>query len=87
MYHVFRGRGYSIINGHRYDWEQGDYFALPPRMWHEHANLSPSEDAILFSINDKPAYEALALYRDEGYVMNGGHQDVHGESRATGVEQ
>ena len=67
VYHVFRGRGYSVIDGQRLDWEQGDFLALPPWAWHEHANLGDQE-AILFSITDLPALEALDLYREESAV-------------------
>src|SRR5581483_6373359 len=43
VYHVFRGRGTSIVDGMQIDWEEGDFFALPPWAWHEHANRSNSE--------------------------------------------
>ena len=44
---------------------QGDIFVVPSWMWHSHENTM-SDDAILFSISDRPATEALALYREEG---------------------
>jgi gentisate 1,2-dioxygenase len=75
-YHVFRGRGATIIDGVRYDWEQGDFLAVPPRAWHEHVNASESDSAILFSINDSPVYESLNLQREEVYEPNGGRQTV-----------
>ena len=74
VYQVFRGRGYTVIDGQRFDWEQGDFLAVPPWAWHEHANASPSEEAILFSINDVPVMEAMALYREQPYTENDGHQ-------------
>ncbi len=74
VYQVFRGRGYSVIDGRRYDWEQGDLFALPTWAWHEHANASTSDEAILFSINDVPPMEALALHREQAYTANDGYQ-------------
>ncbi|HZS00332.1 MAG TPA: cupin domain-containing protein [Chloroflexota bacterium] len=74
VYQVFRGRGYSVVNGQRLDWEQGDIFAVPTWAWHEHANASPSEEAILFSINDLPPMQALALYREQAYEANNGYQ-------------
>ncbi len=74
VYQVFRGRGYSVVNGQRLDWEQGDLFAVPTWAWHEHANASLSEEAILFSINDEPVMRALALYREQSYDGAGGHQ-------------
>jgi gentisate 1,2-dioxygenase len=76
VYHVFRGNGFSIVDGQRYDWSEGDYFALPHRAWHEHANASSSEPAILFSMTDEPALDALALLREEHWEKNGGHQEI-----------
>jgi gentisate 1,2-dioxygenase len=75
VYHVFRGRGYSVIDGQRLDWEQGDFLALPTWAWHEHAN-SGADEAILFSITDLPVLEKLDLYREEAYGQGDGHQPV-----------
>jgi gentisate 1,2-dioxygenase len=74
VYHVFRGHGYSVIGGRRYDWAEGDFLALPSWAWHEHANGSTTDEAILFSITDVPVMEALALYREEAYAPDDGHQ-------------
>jgi gentisate 1,2-dioxygenase len=71
VYHVVRGGGHSIIEGQRYDWSEGDYFALPHRAWHEHINDSTTEPAVLFSLTDKPAFEALALLREEPLNKDG----------------
>jgi gentisate 1,2-dioxygenase len=68
---VVSGRGHSIIEGRRYDWSKGDYFALPHRAWHEHVNGSPSEPAVLFSLPDEPALEAMALLRKQPLDRNG----------------
>ncbi|MPZ15150.1 MAG: cupin domain-containing protein [Chloroflexi bacterium] len=84
VYQVFRGRGSTIIDGVQLDWEEGDFFALPPRAWHEHVNRSTEHEALLFSTNDLPVFEALNLYREEPYADRNGHQDVIGsyEERA-----
>jgi gentisate 1,2-dioxygenase len=76
VYQVFRGRGSTIVDGVQIDWQQGDFLALPPWAWHEHVNGSPSEEAVLFSTNDVPLYEAINLYREEPYTEHGGHQPV-----------
>jgi gentisate 1,2-dioxygenase len=76
VYHVFRGSGYSVIDGQRFDWARGDFLIVPPWAWHEHANASDREEAILFSVNDLPALEALALCREEAYPDGDGHQTV-----------
>jgi gentisate 1,2-dioxygenase len=75
VYHVFAGQGYSVIAGRRFDWRQGDFFAIPPWTWHEHVNEASGE-AILFSIQDTPVFETLGLYREEAYTEHGGHQPV-----------
>ena len=77
VYHVFDGRGCTVINGQRVNWERGDFFVVPPWAWHEHVNES-KEEAILFSIQDTPVMKALGLYREEAYQENGGHQKVTG---------
>lgn len=76
VYHVFRGRGSTIVDGVQIDWEQGDFVALPPWSWHEHANRSSTEEAVLFSTSDSPILEALNLYVEEPYSERGGHQQV-----------
>ena len=65
VYFVVRGRGHSLINGERFDWKERDFLVLPNWAWHEHANESSSEDAILFSVSDRPVLDALGLYREE----------------------
>jgi len=65
IYHAFRGGGVTEINGEKFEWEQGDCFVVPLWSWHNHRNASDGEEAILFSINDRPMMEALNLYREE----------------------
>lgn len=64
IYHVFRGKGATVIGERRFEWEQGDSFVVPVWHVHRHANGS-SEDAILFSMSDAPVLKALDLYREE----------------------
>ncbi len=64
VYHVFRGRGVTVIGDARYEWESGDSFVVPLWRWHRHENTS-KEEAILFSINDRPLMEALGFHREE----------------------
>ena len=56
---------------------KGDVMALPSWALCEHANTA-SEDAVLFSIRDRPVMEALGFYREEALLENGGHQEVVG---------
>lgn len=65
VFHAFRGCGATVVGDQRLEWEEGDSFVLPLWNWHHHEN-SCKEPAILFSINDRPAVEALGFYREEG---------------------
>ncbi|HSE88765.1 MAG TPA: cupin domain-containing protein, partial [Candidatus Binatia bacterium] len=65
IYHAFRGSGTTTINGEPFHWEKGDTFIVPLWSWHEHANRSAKEEAILFSMHDLPILEAFGLYREE----------------------
>jgi len=76
VYHVVKGQGSTIIAGQRFVWSKGDIIALPPWALHQHANSSKSEDAVLFSIQDSPVFQALGLYYEEALKENGGHQEV-----------
>jgi 1-hydroxy-2-naphthoate dioxygenase len=64
LYHVFRGHGRTAVGEGRLEWKRGDSFVVPLWQPHAHENLS-DEEAILFSINDRPVMEALQLYREE----------------------
>jgi gentisate 1,2-dioxygenase len=65
IYHAFRGSGTTVIDGQRYDWDQGDCFVVPLWSWHSHQNRSNNREAILFSVSDRPVLDALKLYREE----------------------
>ncbi|BAB05721.1 cupin domain-containing protein [Halalkalibacterium halodurans] len=78
IYHVYKGEGYTVIDGIRYDWSEGDYFVVPNWAWHEHVNLSTKE-ALLFSTNDLPIMEMLGLQQEEVYPRNQGYQEIKGE--------
>lgn len=74
LYQATKGKGYTIINGQKFEWEEKDIFCVPSWAWHEHGNRSSTEDACLFCFNDLPVMEKLALYREEALADNNGHQ-------------
>src|SRR5262249_58669200 len=76
VYYVVRGAGETIIDGRRFAWSKGDILVLPSWALHEHANASMTDDAVLFSIQDRPVLEALGLYQEEALSDDGGHQAV-----------
>jgi gentisate 1,2-dioxygenase len=55
------------VSANHLNWDPGDIFVVPSWQWHSHENTT-DEDAILFSITDRPAAEALGLYREEAEV-------------------
>jgi gentisate 1,2-dioxygenase len=70
VYHVVRGRGVARVGTSRANeidlaWSERDCFNVPTWHWHRFINSSSSEDAILFSVSDKPLFDALRLYREE----------------------
>jgi quercetin dioxygenase-like cupin family protein len=55
--YVVEGKGYSTVNGVRYDWESGDLIMLPMMpggVAHQHFNLDPGVPAIWMKIGYSP---------------------------------
>lgn len=76
LYQVAKGRGFSVIDGRRFDWKERDIFCVPSWAFHEHANASASDDACLFCFSDLPVMKALGLYREQALVDNDGYQRI-----------
>jgi len=64
LYNVFKRRGRTAVGECHLEWKKGHSFVVPLWQPHSHENLS-DEEALLFSINDRPVMEALQLYREE----------------------
>lgn len=62
----FKGKGHSIVDGERFDWEESDTFAIPGGCWVEHINGSDKEPAILLGSTDAPTQKKLKLYKSWG---------------------
>jgi gentisate 1,2-dioxygenase len=72
VYLVHEGKGFSVIDGQRFDWSRGDIFVVPPWAWHEHASVDG--EALLFSVKDRPVMQSLGLWREQAYPD--GHQPI-----------
>lgn len=59
---VFQGKGFSIVDGEKIEWEKGDIFLAPPWSEHEHCNTSDVEDAILFTFQDVPVVTTMGTW-------------------------
>jgi gentisate 1,2-dioxygenase len=68
VYQCAKGKGYSIIDGKRFDWVERDIFCVPSWAIHEHHNLSQTENACLFAFNDLPVMEKLGLYQERAIL-------------------
>jgi gentisate 1,2-dioxygenase len=55
------GKGKTVVDGKALEWGVNDVFVVPP--WKRYAHKAASE-AVLFSISDRPAQEALGLWRE-----------------------
>jgi len=55
------GKGRTTIDGKDFDWSVNDVFVVPPWTRYQHHS---DTDAVLFSISDKPAQQALGIWRE-----------------------
>ena len=61
--YVLEGKGYSVVDGERWDWEKGDLVLLPMKpegVEHQHFNLDPQKPAIWCAFINIPIQEHLA---------------------------
>jgi gentisate 1,2-dioxygenase len=55
------GHGYTLVDGQKIEWGVNDVFVIPP--WKRYQHM-PAEESVLFSISDRPAQEALGIWRE-----------------------
>lgn len=66
--YIKQGRGYSIVDGKRYDWEAGDFICVPYFAWHRHVTEGDGEMHYM-ACTTQPLSKSLgvAVYEDERY--------------------
>ncbi len=62
---VVEGKGRTTVGDTVLEWAPRDCFVVPAWAPHAHANASAAETAILFTVTDAPALEALGLHRQD----------------------
>jgi gentisate 1,2-dioxygenase len=62
IFAVAEGKGTTTIDGKAYEWGVNDVFVVPP--WKRYQHTISGTDAVLFSISDRPAQEALGIWRE-----------------------
>jgi gentisate 1,2-dioxygenase len=63
LIYVLEGRGYSVVEGERMDWEKGDLVLLPlnpNEVEHQHFNLDPEKPSLWAAFIHLPTQEYLA---------------------------
>lgn len=61
--YVIEGKGYSVVDGERIDWQKGDLLLLPLRpggVEHQHFNSQPGSPALWMAFIHEPTREYLA---------------------------
>ena len=74
--YYFHGRGYSTVEGKRYEWEAGDLMLSAPG-WAVHNHASKDEDVYELTIQDQPMHLAL------GSLI--WQEDLRGEAKLLGL--
>ncbi len=59
MIYVLEGRGYSIVEDERVEWEAGDAIHIPPWAWHQHFNIDPDEEVKFLSGTNAPLLQSV----------------------------
>jgi gentisate 1,2-dioxygenase len=59
--YVLRGKGYSLIDGEKYEWEEGDAMFIPRWAWHQYFNTSPGQYARYLIATNTPMVRSLGL--------------------------
>ena len=61
IFAVAEGQGTTVIDGKPFAWGINDVFVVPPWKRYQH---NAATEAVLFSISDRPAQEALGIWRE-----------------------
>jgi gentisate 1,2-dioxygenase len=63
--HILQGRGYSIFDDVRYDWEAGDTISPPANSWHQLFNADAEKPVVIFAVTNNPLLEAIGIHVQE----------------------
>jgi gentisate 1,2-dioxygenase len=61
--YVITGKGYSVVDGERVDWQAGDLLLLPIKpggVEHQHFNLQPGADCRWIAFSYMPFFDHVA---------------------------
>jgi gentisate 1,2-dioxygenase len=61
LIYIMAGRGKSVIGDVEVHWEKGDAIYVPAWAWHQHCNLSDSDDALYLACENAPQLQNLGI--------------------------
>lgn len=70
--YVLEGKGWTLVEDEKVEWEAGDAVYIPSWAWHQHQNLSETEPARYIACENAPQLQNLgvALREEEGRDFN-----------------
>lgn len=70
--YVLEGKGWTMVEDEKVEWEEGDAVYIPSWAWHQHQNLSDTEPARYIACENAPQLQNLgvALREEEGRDFN-----------------
>lgn len=76
LVYILEGRGYSMIDGVRHDWGQGDVIAVPMMSWHQHFNADDQQRVLFLGATNEPLMRSMGLFQMEDDPAHG-HDHPH----------
>ncbi|EFK05977.1 cupin domain protein [delta proteobacterium NaphS2] len=82
IHFVIEGNGYSVIEGHRLEWETGDMILTPPWTWHRHYNSDPDKPVRMLGIENSKLLDKLGHLNKREHVGMKDWEDLKKEGLA-----
>ena len=60
--YILSGRGYSIIDDKKYEWETGDSICIPDNVFHQHFNSDQEKPARFYAVTNIPLMKHLGKF-------------------------
>ncbi len=54
LIYIIKGKGYSVVEGNKVEWEAGDIIYAPPWSWHQHFNTDPDNEVRYVAYTNAP---------------------------------
>ncbi|MGR3173864.1 MAG: cupin domain-containing protein [Candidatus Scalindua sp.] len=59
LIYIISGKGYSVVEGNKVEWESGDIIYAPPWSWHQHFNTDPDKVVRYLSGTNAPLLQSV----------------------------